>query len=207
MLAALLGVRHAFAPDHLAAVSTFTEKTEATRRQGIFYALRIAAGHSVGMLAEAVVLMGLLIHLPVAWDTGTTWASAIWLLAMALWISWDLVRELAWPHPKTSRQRTLRWTNALKRPTTAWFVGLLFGIAVSPGDLAIFSVMARDHANLAGAFGYLFIFLLAMFIGLACVGGGLGWANARVVWRRAFQGLSGFAGMGIAVALMIGWLH
>lgn len=209
-LAAILGLRHAVAPDHLAAVTTLIEKTRATRRQGVWCGLRIAAGHSVGMLSEAGVILGLLTAFPPAWTAATTWAGAIWLIFIALWVLGDLVLGLRrrGRSGTISRGRTPdRWAPVLKRPVAAWAVGILFGIAVSPGDLAIFTLVARNHADPASALGYLAAFLAAMFVGLASVGGGLGWANARTVLRRTFQGLSGAAGVGVAIALMTGLLH
>lgn len=215
LVSLVMGARHAMAPDHLAAVGTFTEKTEATKSQGLWYALRIAAGHSAGMLAVAAVIMGLLVALSPAWIAWTTWGSGVWLLLMALWILWDLARDL-WnskrsfkkesPQPK-SKASSSRWVQLLKKPATAWAIGLLFGIAVSPGDLAIFTIMAKNHAGPLAALGYLGAFLAAMFAGLAVVGTGLGWANTRMFLRRAFQGMSGLAGLGVALALLTGNLH
>ena len=72
----------------------------------------------------------------------------------------------------------------MKRPGSAWLVGLLFGLAVSPGDLAIFTLMAQHHATPWVAFGLLGLFLCSLFAGLGVVGSGLGWANTRVVLRR-----------------------
>jgi high-affinity nickel permease len=212
LVALVLGARHAFAPDHLAAVSTFTEKTEASRRQGLRYALRIAAGHSLGMVGMAGLIFGLLASLPPAWVRWTTVAAGIWLLAMAGWILWDLGRGLFAKTPSVSPgEATLlkdnRWLTLLKRPGAAWAVGFLFGIAVSPGDLAIFTIMIRNHAAPLTAFFYLAAFLTAMFAGLALVGSGLGWANTRLVLKRAFQGASGLAGLGVALALLTGYLH
>lgn len=210
VLAAVLGLRHAVAPDHLAAVTTFTETTRASRRQGVWYGLRIAAGHSIGMLAEAGLILGLSMTLPPAWTTGITWASAMWLIFLAVWLIGDLVHDLR-PRTGTGRIRSpgdaSRWARMLKRPVTAWAIGMLFGIAVSPGDLAIFTVVARTHADPLTALGYLAVFLAAMFCGLGAVGGGMGWANARTTLRRTFQGLSGAAGVGVAIALLTGFFH
>ena len=98
LIAVGLGLRHAVAPDHLAAVGTFIEKTSATRRQGLEYALRIAAGHSVGMLAMAGVMIGLLVAIPAAWLQWMTWGTASWLMLMAVWILWDLGHDIIFAH-------------------------------------------------------------------------------------------------------------
>lgn len=215
--AAALGARHAFAPDHLSAVGTYVEKTQASRRQGLMWALRIAAGHSIGMLAIAAAIEIFLLKLSPAWMTATTWASSLWLMIMAVLVFWDLildVRKRRYPNPAhpsegsggTSRLQALidKWFH---RPVTGWFVGLIFGVAVAPGDLAIFTMMIRYNAQPAAAFGLLFVFLAAMFAGLAVVGSGLGWANSRAFLRRGFQALSGLAGMAVGVALVTGLLH
>ncbi len=211
LLSIVLGGRHAVAPDHLAAVGTYTEKTEARRLQAVWYALRIAGGHSAGMIAVAVFLMMFLDTLPKTWAIWTSRGSGLWLLAMALWILWDLVRDARWPRHHFSRTTRSKpggyiagW---LSRPAAAWAVGLLLGLAVSPADLAIFTVMVKTYAQPLAAFDYLLLFLAAMFAGLAAVGGGLGWANTRTVLRRTFQGVSAVAGLGVAIALLAGYLH
>ena len=210
-LSMVLGARHAVAPDHLAAVGTYTEKTEATRWQAIWYALRIAAGHSVGMLAVAAFMIVFLRVLPPIWVTWTSRGSGLWLLAMAVWILWDLIRDIKGLHHTTSRFSKCKmspyWGRVLARPAAAWAIGLLFGLAVSPGDLAIFTIMIKSHATPVVAFGYLALFFSAMFIGLGAIGGGLGWANTRTFLRRTFQGVSGLAGVGVAIALLGGFLH
>ncbi len=210
IIAAGLGIRHAVAPDHLAALGTYTEKTGATHRQGIWYALRMAGGHSAGMLAIAALVVGLVVALPAQWVHWTTWGSGIWLMIMSVWILWDLGQDLLRSRHASSTEHPIQETRLhawLKNPATAWLVGLLFGLAVSPGDLAIFTLMLRTHAAPLSSFGLLALFLAAMFLGLALVGGGLGLANAQKGLRRFFQALSGAAGMGIAVALVTGFLH
>lgn len=208
-MATVLGARHAIAPDHLAAVGTYTEKAGTTKREGLSCALRIAAGHSAGMLIMAAIIMGLATSLPPAWGSWTTWGTSLWLAMMAGWIFWDLIRDLwkdRFPYrPTESRPYAPAW---LVRPTTAWFIGLLFGIAVSPGDLAIFTLMIQHHVDPLTAFALLMIFLATMFAGLGAVGSGLGWANTRAGLRRTFQAISGVLGMGVVLALTTGWsLH
>lgn len=219
-----LGLRHAIAPDHLAAVGTFVEKTHATRRQGARYAIRIAAGHALGMVAVAGLLMGLLLSLPSGWMRWTDWGTGLWLLTLAIWILWDFVRDLArtrgagGPDPgaheavgsakdRTRTDPPRRQGGFLERPVTGWLVGLLFGIAVSPGDLAIFTIMTRQHATPLFAFGLLALFFLAMFAGLGALGGGLGSINARRTVHQVFLALSGVSGIAVALALITGALR
>lgn len=224
LLAAALGGRHAVAPDHLAAVGTYVEKTRGSRRQGLVYALRIAAGHSAGMLATAAVIQGLLMTLPAVWEHAAMWASSLWLMGMGAWIAWDLLQDVGGardrrqvqtsqegggtitPHDRPRRSWGIR-VEWLQRPTTAWLVGLLFGLVVAPGDLAIFMLMVKFDSQRLAAFGLLVVFLLTMFAGLALVGSGLGWANSRVQFRRGLQMLSAVAGVGVSLALFIGWMR
>jgi hypothetical protein len=165
------------------------------------------------MLAVAAVIMSALAALSPTWVAWTTYGSGIWLCIMAAWILWDLARDL-WPRLRRrapGRQATRPggdvWVRFLKRPGAAWAIGLLFGLAVAPGDLAIFTIMFKSHTQPIWAFSYLGVFLVGMFGGLAAVGAGLGWANTRTFLRRTFQGLSGLAGLGVAVALLAGFLH
>jgi len=170
------------------------------------------------MLAMAGVIMGLFVVLPTAWLQWTTWGAALWLMLMAVWILWDLGRDMIHAHDTQTLSTAHasrapngtdngQWRALLKRPGAAWLVGLLFGLVVSSGDLAIFTLMAQHHATPWAVFGLLGIFLCALFAGLGVVGSGLGWANTQVVLRRFFQGLSGVAGAGIALGLVTGVLH
>ncbi len=70
----------------------------------------------------------------------------------------------------------------------AWAIGLLFGIAASPGDLAIFTIMVKNHAAPIAPFGHLVAFLASIFVILGAVGTGLGLAKTRMFLQRTFQG-------------------
>src|SRR2546422_10078625 len=86
-LGLLLGLRHAFEPDHLAAVSTL-----ATRQGRLADACRLglawALGHtaSVGVVVAAIIVAG--VHLPARLGPAADLGGAPLLLALGPTVSW-----------------------------------------------------------------------------------------------------------------------
>ncbi len=211
-LAVGLGLRHAIAPDHLAAVGTFVRATRAKTRHSIFHALRIGGGHAAGMFLMGVVIVGVAHELPHALVATLSRISGLWLMMLSLWILLDLL----WPNWRFGMARLRQW-HERRQPGTrrwslaagAWSVGLLFGIAVSPGDLAIFTLALGQAANPWFGIGLFGTFIIAMLLGLSLVGLILAWRTNGLGAKlsQGLSGLSGFFGLGIGFLLVAGMLH
>lgn len=214
LLAAGLGLRHAVAPDHLAAVSTFVKASRARTRRSVQYALQIGGGHALGMLIMAVVILVAAHALPRSLIGALSRISGLWLMLLSLWIILDWI----WPNWRFGMQQLTRFRDPAVAPNpapkrrigvAAWGIGLLFGIAVSPGDLAIFTLALGQASNPVLALSLFLTFLLAMLCGLAAVGIIMGFRGSGVRGRvsSGLTGLSGFFGFGVGFMLVAGFLH
>ncbi|NMP23404.1 hypothetical protein [Sulfobacillus harzensis] len=212
VLAAGLGLRHAMAPDHLAAVGTFVRATRAKTRQSIHHALRIGGGHALGMLVMGIVILGVAHSVPKTLVGTLSCISGLWLMLLSTWILLDLL----WPGWRFGMSQLTRWReqrapkmNSRSVTAGAWGVGLLFGIAVSPGDLAIFTLALAKVAQPMLALSLFFTFLAALLAGLSVLGLILAWRSQGLGVRvsQGLSGLSGFFGLGIGFMLVAGFLH
>lgn len=201
-LAILLGVRHASAPDHVMAVTTYVEQNHASARSGIGYALRIGLGHSIGMIIMGIAVLFLLHHLPGTWGTLLSRVSGLWILLF----SGLILADLWWgKEHSTLRNRVSQWVGSR---SSAWILGILLGLAVAPGDLAIFGLMTTLPNQVDGAL-LLFSFLLAMLTSLSILGASLEFFHklGRAQWHRWTTNGVGVLGMGVGLALLSGILH
>lgn len=208
LLSAGLGLRHGAAPDHLAAVTTFVEKAGGDRRRRIGYALRIGLGHVLGMAFVAVLALLLLNTLPNLLRVVLGRLSALWLLFVGAWILWDLgfgrVRG-----PDRGRVTVRRpQVGLFRHPLAAWCVGLLLGLAVAPGDLAILTLAMRFGRDPLVVAALLSVFWLAMLAVLCALAAGLAWSGEGLSSRLQpwLSGASGVFGIVIGVALLAGIL-
>lgn len=210
-IAALLGLRHGGAPDHLAAVSTFIEKNQARGGTAVRYALRIGIGHVSGMAAVAIAEMALTRWHPFE-QTISGWVgdmAAVWLVLAGLWVLGDLARRRWVPTARTSRGGRAWVDRLLRHRWAAYGVGVLFGLAVSPGDLAIFTMVATVTSRPVLVALLLGTFWIAMLAALATLGYGLG-LGGRVGGGRLepwMAGASGLFGVGVGASLLLGVLH
>jgi ABC-type nickel/cobalt efflux system permease component RcnA len=199
LISALLGLRHASDPDHLAAVTTLIaseEDLDKVRKAG-FMGLLWGAGHGT-----ALVLIGLPLVLLIA-SAGCRAAgrrgligAIIILLAVRLLLRWR--RGLFHVHTHThggephrhvhshARQEAHEHAHKRRTPLGAYGVGLVHGIGGSGGLTLLLLSTISDKAQAAGA---LLLFavgtavsmaLLSTAFGLAIAGGPLGRNFERV---------------------------
>lgn len=172
MLGILLGLRHAFEPDHLTAVSTLAGETHGLRSGAMLGALW-GLGHTIALVAVAVVLMGIGASLParasVAFELGVAAMLLVLgvrsiVVAMRVGASQRHDHAVRHRHPPTDHvhlgPRTVAW-----RPLV---VGVVHGLAGSGALTAI--VFANLHG--AGArILYLTLFGAGSIGGMALASG------------------------------------
>jgi hypothetical protein len=211
-LGALFGLRHAFEPDHLAAVTTLV-----TGRSSPRAALGIGAawglGHTLALLAVASVLAvarrSLSPTLAVVFELGVgLMLILLGVLSMRRAAADRQVDDAASPSAPASppraggRQRRFSgagWTSARR----SLLVGLVHGAA---GSGAITALIAAQFPSVAGRIAYVAVFGLGSMIGMAGLSGlagvPLGRANLRPTLRRAL----GLTGGAVAIAIGIVWV-
>jgi ABC-type nickel/cobalt efflux system permease component RcnA len=200
LISALLGLRHASDPDHLAAVTTLIaseDDSDKVRKAG-FMGLLWGAGHGTTLVLIGLPLVLFNRYLPEAVQQAaeTLIGAIIILLAGRLLLRWR--RGLFHVHAHThggephrhlhshARQEAHEHAHARRTPLGAYGVGLVHGVGGS-GGLTL--LLLSTISNKAQAVGALLLFavgtatsmaLLSMAFGLAIAGGPLGRNLERV---------------------------
>jgi high-affinity nickel permease len=189
---ALLGVRHGFDYDHLAAISDITA-VQHSRRQGIRLGVIYALGHAFTVVAMGVLVIMLHISLPARLDAWAERLIGLTLIVLGILVVANLVRHAqSQTHTHSHQAMQSRWSlliNALRhafwkikklfqpdapRPQAfAWNYngGSVFGIGVlhglgaeTPTQLMLFLLAASLGGTSRGFLG-----LLAFAVGLVAM--------------------------------------
>jgi hypothetical protein len=184
-LGLVLGARHAFEPDHLAAVSTLV----ATEKRAALLGALWGAGHTATLLAVGGALLLFRATMPERISHGFEAAVALMLLYLG-------TRSIVWAlRPQHFHSRSTR------RP---FFVGMAHGLAGS-GALTALALAAMPSA--ASALVYLLLFGLGSVLAMATASGLLGWPLARAARNHAVGPLvATLAGvLSVVTGLFWGW--
>ena len=186
------GFRHAFEPDHVAAVSTLVGG-EARLGRSVRLGLVWGAGHTT-TLVLGVLLIGLL-KLPVS-DAALAWLEApVGVMLVALGAS--AIRDAAAPRPVVAHARHARegWAG--------YAVGLVHGMA---GSGALLLLVAAALPTLAAGVGYAVLFGLGSVLGMGAVtlalSAGLRAARTRPALYRGLVGITGVLSAGLGLVLL-----
>jgi hypothetical protein len=204
----LWGARHAFEPDHLAAVSTLAaQRPRAPWTLGALWGL----GHSLALLGLAGALAVLEVAMPPELSRSLELLVAVMLLvlgARALWQAWrqgsegpvapHAHRGLHHAHPGAAAHVHVQGLALSVRPL---WVGLLHGLAGSGALTAL--VLAELHSAAARLI-YIALFGLGSTAGMAAMTSLLGASLARASGPRASRWILGAAGSG-SMALGFVW--
>lgn len=205
----LVGFRHAFEPDHLAAVTTL-----ATRHRGLAHAARLGVAWGLGHTASvAVVSLGLIvlgIHVPESFYRTAEFGVALLLIALGASSLLAEARrhrgELGEPHAHAHHAR-LPHSHAPQVRTVSrslWF-GIAHGMA---GSGAVIVLMVAAASTRQAQLGYLAAFGVGTVVGMSVVslltGVVAGAAAARnLAFARRIR--IGAAIASAAVGVMLGW--
>ncbi len=204
-VAVILGLRHALAPDHMAAVGAYVEKSRANGFLALRYAWRIGIGHSVGMVLIAGLVLLVLHTIPLGVANLMSRIAGAWLLMVA-WLVWRGKH-----HPKTPSRTSDLISQWIGSPHSSWLLGFVLGLAIAPGDLAIFLLMINQQQHPASAVLLLVGFLVAMIGALMLLGLVLGSLNSRADdqhdWRGWLSQSVTLMSAGVGMALVVGVLH
>jgi hypothetical protein len=210
-LGSLLGMRHAFEPDHLAAVSTLV-----TRERNGYKAALIGAWWGLGHTLSLVVVGAVLIFLRAEMSTRVAEAFEFCVALMLVGLGWRTIYQaasqgLAGPthvhqhgpvvhtHPGVPAHVHIgRWTLA-RRPL---LVGAVHGLA---GSGALTALVLTTLPTTAERLTYISLFGLGSTCGMAALSGVLGWPLARLGAHQGLaRGISALVGC-LSIALGIAW--
>lgn len=172
--AGVLGFRHGFDYDHIAAISDVTSVQSSPARAmrlGLLYALghavtvatlgsavilfRLSLPHGIDRLAEVLVgatliVLGLYVLASLTWRQHShTPPSRILLLAGAVrWLRWKIRR---WRNPQLARPESFSWSYD---PKSVFLVGVIHGLgAETPTQLLVFLLAANLGGTQKGFLG------------------------------------------------------
>jgi hypothetical protein len=210
-LGSLLGMRHAFEPDHLAAVSTLVTSERSSYRAallGAFWGL----GHTLALVVVGVFLVVLRAEMPSRIADVFELLVAVMLVALGARAIFQAAQQGSSGPSHLHRHGRLAHVHAAAAPHVhigGWtlarrplLVGAVHGLAGSGALTAlVFATMSSTAAQLS----YMALFGLGSTIGMATLSGLLGWPMARLGARRSVaRGLSLVVGC-VSIALGLVW--
>ena len=182
----LLGMRHAFEPDHLAAVSTLVSH-ERSSLKAAWLGVCWGVGHTLALLLVGVTLLVLRVELPPRVAIVFEFGVALMLVALGLRAVAQAARlgteGPAWLHRHAwtvhshaggpAHLHLGRWTLARK----PLLIGLVHGLA---GSGALTALVLTTLPSTAARITYLAVFGLGSIAGMAMLSGLMGWPLARL---------------------------
>jgi len=227
---ALLGFRHGFDYDHIAAITDITgvqTKASAAMRLGLMYALGHAA--TVALLGCAVIFLQL--SLPHGIDRWAERAVGLTLVVLAIYVLSTLAthKEHGAPAPKSRaallitgarwiRHQVAQWRSGEKTPLpetnwdvnapAAFGIGIIHGFgAETPSQLALFLLAANLGGKTKGFLG-LTVFLAGLLVMntlmTASAAGLFTTTRQRARWIPILTGLTAVYSLGIGVVFLLG---
>ena len=200
-LGSLLGMRHAFEPDHLAAVSTLVTR-ERSGYKAAFVGACWGLGHTLSLLLVGAALIALRMEMTARVSEAFEFCVALMLVALG----WRAIRQAARQGsagPLHAHQHghvvhthagvpahvhVGRWTLA-RRPL---LIGAVHGLA---GSGTLTALVLATLPTTAAQLAYISLFGLGSTLGMAALSGVLGWPMARVGAHQA---------LGRAITLAVG---
>lgn len=177
-LGALLGMRHALEPDHLAAVSTLMTGERSSAKAawlGAWWGL----GHTLTLFAAGTLLVMMQTEMPAIAARTCEVGVVLLLIGFGMRAIYQGARRAPAGPTHTHRKpgtsssfRVDRWTAA--RP---FLVGAVHGLA---GSGALTAIVATTLPSTMTRLGYLFLFGVGSTAGMAVLSGLMGWPLARL---------------------------
>lgn len=187
----LQGLRHAFEPDHVIAVSTMLTEQRTTRER-VGYASAWGAGHAGMLLLVGIVLLLLRGELPERLDALFELGVSVMLIGLGVRALRNVVRT------HQERRPTMRW-----RALGPLAMGMVHGLAGSGALTAL--VMARLPSSFA-AITFIVLFGVGATLGMSLLAGVAGAPLARLMRTRWGMPVLLATTGAISVALGLSWI-
>jgi high-affinity nickel permease len=180
-----LGVRHAFEPDHLAAVSVLNAERPEVRR-GLALGALWGVGHSLALFAATLGLSLFSFEMPPRLSTLMELAVALMLIVLGTRACLRVLtysKHIKNAPPTTPRRGFARFLDAhfhfggLKINAQPLVVGALHGLA---GSGALTAFMLATLPSTETRVTFLLLFALGSIVGMSAMSGGLGFPLRRL---------------------------
>jgi len=209
-LGAVLGMRHALEPDHLAAVSTLVAEERRSTR-AMFLGVCWGVGHTLALVAVGAALIGVRAEMPPRMTDVFELGVALMLVALGTRAIRRAARQgsvgpsavhqhgtLVHRHPGPEHVHLGGWTLA-RRPLV---VGIVHGFA---GSGALTALVLATLPTSTARITYMILFGAGSTFGMAVLSGLLGWPLARLGGdARTWRTVSLVVGC-LSTALGIAW--
>jgi hypothetical protein len=203
------GLRHAFEPDHLAAVSTLLADGRGARRAAVLGAAW-GAGHTLALFGVAAVLAALGAELPGRVESGFELAVAGMLVVLGVRGLWRARRMGGSGEVREHRHGDRSHVHAHAAPhvhlgeralaVRPLLIGLVHGLA---GSGALTALVASSLSGTAARLGFVLVFGVGSIAAMALATVVAGWSLARVDHRLSWLH-AGLAALSIAIGLAWG---
>lgn len=195
LLGLLVGARHAFEPDHLAAVSTLVS----TERNPSVIGLLWGLGHTISLLAVGVVLVVVDAALPARLGVAFELAVAAMLVILGARAVFRGLRNID-GHAGVHRHQAIVHSHAgahdhvhVGARAFAWrplTIGLVHGLA---GSGALTALAFAELPSTAARVVYMLLFGVGSIAGMAVATGVVGGLIGRITHRRSLDVVTGAA--------------
>jgi high-affinity nickel permease len=196
LVAAVLGLRHATDPDHLAAVTTLIAGTEErATRAAARLGLAWGAGHATSLFLFGVPIVLFSAVLPEPVERAAETAVGVLIVVLALWLLVRWRRGLFHVHVHAHERLHAHGhvhrgdphphsTTCARRPLQAYGIGLVHGIGGSAGVGVLLLASIHDHTLALAA---LALFAACTALSMALLSTGLGSILGSAPFRRSFE--------------------
>jgi hypothetical protein len=189
LLGLLLGMRHAFEPDHLAAVSTLVARGQSARA-GFLVGAAWGLGHTLSLLAVGIVVGVLHVEFPARLSATFEFCVALMLIGLGARAIRRAVRMGARGPLVLHVHKSLGHTHAssgahvhvggLALAHQPLWVGLMHGLA---GSGALTALTLAHMNTMTGRVLFMLLFGLGSVLGMGLLSGAVGLPLARL-WQR-----------------------
>jgi len=200
ILGLLQGLRHAFEPDHVVAVSTMISEQRSTRARTI-YAVSWGLGHASMLVVVGGILMAFRSELPRRLDAAFEVAVSLMLMGLgvrAIFLAWRLSRRAPEPLNGPAPPPVRGW-----RSIGPLALGMVHGLAGSGALTAL--VVARLHSPFIGV-AFMLIFGAGATLGMSLLAGAAGVPLSRVMRTKRGMPLLLASTGSVSLVLGLSWI-
>jgi len=169
----LLGVEHAFEPDHIVAISSLISKEKNLKKTTILGAIW-GAGHTTTLFLAGIIILTLKITIPETIALSLEFLVGLVIIFLGFYVIRDIIEKKKHIHKHTHNGRTHTHIHSHKGTDQhthyhqSFSVGLIHGLA---GSAALMLLILSTFNSLIIGIIYILLFGIGSMVGMAIVGG------------------------------------
>lgn len=169
----LLGVEHAFEPDHIVAISSLISKEKNLKKTTILGAIW-GVGHTTTLFLAGIIILTLKITIPETIALSLEFLVGLVIIFLGFYVIRDIIEKKKHIHKHTHNGRTHTHIHSHKGTDQhthyhqSFSVGLIHGLA---GSAALMLLILSTFNSLIIGIIYILLFGIGSMVGMAIVGG------------------------------------